>query len=92
HVRRNGPMLEFEVTDTGSGIEADFLPYVFDPFRQATRGARQAAQGVGIGLSIVKRLVELHGGRVTVRSEGLGRGSTFLVELPLNVEAPPAAG
>jgi PAS domain S-box-containing protein len=84
HVRRNGPMIEFEVRDNGSGIDAEFLPYVFDPFRQAPGRARQPLQGVGIGLTIVKRLVELHGGRVTARSDGPGRGASFLVELPVD--------
>ena len=93
HVRRNGPMVEFEVRDTGAGIDANFLPHVFDPFRQAAGGrARQPLQGVGIGLSIVKRLVELHGGRVTVRSDGPGRGSSFLVELPILSDDAPESG
>ena len=83
HVRRNGPTIEFEVRDTGAGIDAEFLPHVFDPFRQASSGARQPLQGVGIGLTIVKRLVELHGGRVTARSAGPGKGASFLVELPV---------
>jgi len=83
HVRRNGPTIEFEVRDTGPGIDAEFLPHVFDPFRQASFGARQPLQGVGIGLTIVRRLVELHGGRVTARSDGPGKGASFLVELPV---------
>jgi PAS domain S-box-containing protein len=83
HVRRNGPTVEFEVRDTGAGIDAVFLPHVFDPFRQAPSGARLPLQGVGIGLTIVKRLVELHGGRVTARSDGPGKGASFLVELPI---------
>ena len=93
HVRRNGAMVEFEVRDTGAGIDADFLPHVFDPFRQAAGGrARQPSQGVGIGLSIVKRLVELHGGRVTARSGGPGRGSSFVVELPILSDDAPRSG
>ena len=83
HVRRNGPTIEFEVRDTGAGIDAEFLPHVFDPFRQASSGPRQPLQGVGIGLTIVKRLVELHGGRVTARSDGPGKGASFVVELPV---------
>lgn len=83
HVRRNGPTIEFEVRDTGAGIDAEFLPHVFDPFRQASSGPRQPLQGVGIGLTIVKRLVELHGGRVTARSGGPGKGASFVVELPV---------
>jgi signal transduction histidine kinase len=76
-----------EVRDTGAGIEPDFLPYVFDRFRQG-RSVRQ--QGVGLGLAIVRHLVELHGGTVTAQSDGVGKGSTFVVELPAIVLARAA--
>ena len=71
------------VTDTGAGIPADFLPYVFDRFRQGDQSTTRQHGGLGLGLSIVRHLVELHGGAVRAESEGEGRGSTFAVELPL---------
>jgi signal transduction histidine kinase/ActR/RegA family two-component response regulator len=70
-------------TDTGIGIELDFLPYVFDRFRQADSSTRRQHAGLGLGLSIVKSLVEMHGGKIEARSKGPGHGSTFVVELPL---------
>jgi signal transduction histidine kinase/ActR/RegA family two-component response regulator len=71
------------VSDTGIGISADFLPYVFDRFRQAEQGFTRSHGGLGLGLAIVKHLVEMHGGEVTARSEGPGKGATFEVRLPL---------
>jgi CheY-like chemotaxis protein len=72
-----------EVSDTGEGIEPDFMPMVFEAFRQGDGSARRRHRGLGLGLSIVRSLAELHGGRVSVRSEGVGRGSTFAVSLPI---------
>ncbi|HEX8251703.1 MAG TPA: ATP-binding protein [Thermoanaerobaculia bacterium] len=72
-----------EITDTGRGIEPDFLPYVWDRFRQADSSTSRQYGGLGLGLSVVRHLVELHGGTVGVTSEGLGRGATFTVDLPL---------
>jgi PAS domain S-box-containing protein len=71
------------VTDTGPGISPDFLPYAFDRFRQGDQSTTRVHGGLGLGLSIVRHLVELHGGSVRAESEGDGRGSTFTVELPL---------
>ncbi len=71
------------VEDNGIGIEAELLPRVFDLFTQATRSIDRSQGGLGIGLTVVQQLIELHGGRVEVASEGLGAGATFTVELPL---------
>ncbi len=73
--------LEITVTDNGSGIAPDLLPYIFDRFRQGEATGMRTG-GLGLGLSIVKSLVELHGGRVRAESAGLGEGATFIVELP----------
>jgi signal transduction histidine kinase/CheY-like chemotaxis protein len=75
--------------DTGVGIEPDLLPVVFDLFKQADRTLVRAEGGLGIGLTLVRRLVELHDGEVVARSEGLGRGSEFVVRLPLAPAARP---
>lgn len=77
--------VEIVVSDTGEGIKPEFLPHVFDRFRQADPSTTRRHGGLGIGLSIVKQLVELHGGSVRVKSPGLGEGSTFVVSLPLSV-------
>jgi PAS domain S-box-containing protein len=74
---------EVAVSDTGAGISPDFRPYVFDRFRQGDSSTTRDHGGLGLGLSIVRHLVELHGGTVKAESEGEGRGSTFTVELPL---------
>jgi signal transduction histidine kinase len=71
------------VRDTGIGIAADILPHVFDLFVQADRSPRRAVAGLGIGLALVRNLVESHGGRVTAASDGLGKGSEFTVRLPI---------
>jgi PAS domain S-box-containing protein len=71
------------VTDTGQGIEPEFLPYVFDYFRQANAETTRKFGGLGLGLAIMRHLVELHGGTVKVESSGLGQGATFIIQLPL---------
>jgi signal transduction histidine kinase len=79
------------VSDTGIGIPPDFLPYVFDRFRQADSSTTRTYGGLGLGLSIVRQLVELHGGTVDVESEGEGLGSVFTVRLPLSPASPVPA-
>ena len=74
--------LRILVSDTGKGISESFLPYVFDRFRQADASSTRGHGGLGLGLAIVRYLVELHGGVVTAKSEGEGRGATFEVVLP----------
>ncbi|MEP0750825.1 ATP-binding protein [Trichocoleus sp. Lan] len=74
---------EISVRDTGEGISPDFLPYVFDRFRQADNSITRSYTGLGLGLAIVRHLVELHGGTVRAESPGEGQGSTFIVKLPL---------
>jgi signal transduction histidine kinase len=71
------------VTDTGIGIDQEFLPHVFERFRQADGSSTRAYGGLGLGLAIVRHIVEMHGGLVRAYSEGKGRGATFTIELPL---------
>lgn len=78
------------VSDQGVGISPEFLPHVFDRFRQADQGFTRTAGGLGLGLAIAKHLVEMHGGQVTARSEGIGHGATFVVRLPLARDAEVA--
>ncbi|MDQ3685751.1 MAG: hybrid sensor histidine kinase/response regulator, partial [Acidobacteriota bacterium] len=75
--------VEITVSDTGKGIAPEFLPHVFDRFRQADATSTRAHGGLGLGLAIVRQLVELHGGAVRVESAGVGHGATFAVSLPL---------
>src|SRR4051794_12091613 len=84
-------LVRLRVTDSGAGIDPKFLPYVFDRFRQADSSSTRSHGGLGIGLTIVRHIVELHGGTVRADSAGDGRGSTFTVSLPLTVpHADPA--
>jgi signal transduction histidine kinase/ActR/RegA family two-component response regulator len=77
--------VEIAVSDTGHGIASDFLPFVFDRFRQGDATFSREHGGLGLGLAIAKQLVELHGGTIDVASDGLGRGATFTVKLPLMI-------
>jgi signal transduction histidine kinase/CheY-like chemotaxis protein len=81
-VRQAAGTVEIEVSDTGIGINRGFLPHVFERFRQADGGTTRSQGGLGLGLAIVRELVDLHAGTVEARSEGEGRGATFLVRLP----------
>ena len=87
-LRQEGATVELEVADTGQGIERDFLPHVFEPFRQADSGPTRRVGGVGLGLAIVKHIVEVHGGTVSVSSEGLGKGTSFRATLPVRAAVP----
>jgi signal transduction histidine kinase len=80
---RNGTMIEISVSDTGIGIDPEFLPQVFERFRQADTSTTRTHTGLGLGLSIARHLVELHGGTIRVDSPGTGRGSSFTVRLPV---------
>jgi len=71
-----------EVRDSGEGIAAEFLPHIFEKFRQADSGSARRFAGLGLGLAITKQLVESHGGTITVHSEGRGKGAQFRVRLP----------
>jgi PAS domain S-box-containing protein len=86
--RRESEEVQVAVMDSGRGIDASLLPWVFEPFRQAEGASRRTHTGLGLGLAIVRHLAELHGGRVDAASPGLGQGATFTVWLP---SGPPAA-
>jgi len=87
HVGRQESHVVVTVKDTGIGIAADQLPYIFEMFTQVDRSLEMERGGLGIGLTIVKRLVEMHGGRVEAKSEGPGKGSEFVLRLPIIIEA-----
>jgi len=86
HLRRINSHIEIEVADTGEGIDAALLPFIFDRFRQ---GMADRRGGLGIGLSLVRHLAELHGGEVRAHSDGQGRGAIFVVKLPVTITSPP---
>jgi signal transduction histidine kinase/ActR/RegA family two-component response regulator len=93
-VRREDDEVAIDVVDSGIGIDPEFLPYVFDRFRQADSSSARRHGGLGLGLAIARQLVELQGGAITVASGGAGRGATFTVHLPIHrgaaVPEPPA--
>jgi signal transduction histidine kinase len=80
--------VNLRVIDTGAGIEAPFLPHVFERFRQGDASTTRAHGGLGLGLAIVRHIVEMHGGTVEARSDGRGRGATFVVKLPAAAMTP----
>ena len=85
-----GGQAQITVRDTGRGIESDFLPYVFERFRQAEGEGARNQDGLGLGLAIVRHLVELHEGTIQVESPGKGQGSTFTIRLPISAHLPDA--
>ena len=82
-------VVEITVSDTGAGIEPEFVAHVFERFRQDQSNSTRVQQGVGLGLSIAKELVEGHGGTIRAESDGRGRGATFTVTLPLAPNLSP---
>ncbi len=82
-LERDSAQTRIVVSDTGQGIGPDFLPYVFDRFRQADSTTTRTHSGLGLGLAIVRHLIEMHGGSVRAESEGIGRGAAFTLELPI---------
>jgi signal transduction histidine kinase len=87
-VTRQLESVDITVSDDGIGISPDFLPYVFERFRQESTGTTRRYGGLGLGLAIVRHLVELHGGTVKAQSDGEGCGATFIVRLPAPADMP----
>ncbi|GEM_PF-6623526 len=83
HPKPENPYAQLTIRDTGKGIHPDFLPHVFDYFRQADSATTRQFGGLGLGLAIARQIVELHGGSVWAESQGEGLGATFTVRLPL---------
>jgi signal transduction histidine kinase len=84
---REGPSIQFIVSDTGEGIDPKFLPHVFDRFRQANSSTTRKYGGLGLGLAIVRHIVELHGGTIRAESGGREKGATFVINLPIHAPA-----
>ncbi|HEY0431043.1 MAG TPA: ATP-binding protein, partial [Pyrinomonadaceae bacterium] len=91
-IKRLDSQVGVSVSDSGIGIRPDFLPYIFDRFRQADGSTTRVHGGLGLGLSIVKHLIQLHDGTIEVASEGKNRGTTFTVTLPLSQDAATESG
>jgi PAS domain S-box-containing protein len=89
--RRDGEMYEIDVADSGEGIAPDLLPHLFERFRQADGSTTRKHGGLGLGLAIVRHIVELHGGSVSALSDGEGKGATFRVKLPISTHAVVSA-
>ena len=89
--RRDGPEVDIRVVDNGEGIPGDLLPDIFNLFTQLDRTSGHAQGGLGIGLALVRRLVEMHGGSVTASSEGAGKGSEFRIRIPLDTQPVSAS-
>jgi CheY-like chemotaxis protein len=85
HLQRINSHVEIVISDTGQGIDPTLLPFIFDRFRQADSSSTRAHKGLGLGLALVKHLVELHGGTVSAHSPGEGKGATFVVKLPVAI-------
>lgn len=90
--RVDGPAIQIGVSDTGMGIPAELLPQIFELFRQGERTLDRSQGGLGVGLTLVKQLVETHGGWVRASSAGEGQGASFTISLPLRPDLPTAAG
>jgi CheY-like chemotaxis protein len=88
---RSGNQGYVRVRDNGIGIAPEALPHIFDPFFQSDRSLDRTDGGLGVGLTVVQRLIELHGGTVRAKSDGLGRGSEFEVRLPLTGDSPSSS-
>jgi signal transduction histidine kinase len=91
NARADGDQYEIAVTDSGSGISPEFLPQIFERFSQQESGTGKSYAGLGIGLTIVKHRVDIHHGTISVASEGVGKGATFRVRLPLTEKRPSAS-
>ena len=94
-LKKSSTHVEIAVSDNGQGISSEFLPYIFDTFRQEEAGFNRTHQGLGLGLAIAKRVIEMHGGDIVAQSEGKDKGATFSIHLPLSEvihEAGESAG
>jgi signal transduction histidine kinase len=80
---RRDSSIRFSVSDTGEGIDPEFLPHVFDRFRQGNSTTTRKHGGLGLGLAIVRHILELHGGTIHAESRGCGEGATFVADLPI---------